>query len=117
MDKREFRVTYRQLGIILNRYGFRFGNAHDNRIEILQDVEERHGFLNLKRRTVSRRVTTIGFRDWGTEVSLKDLREVRRETELTAEKGYDTTVLTQGVEPMEILIAEYSGPLRRLAKK
>lgn len=117
VDKRDFKVTYRQLGAILIRYGFAFGGSHDNRIEVIEKVEERHGFLGIKRRTVDRRVTTIGFRDWGTEVSPKDVREIRRATGLIHEKGYDTAVLAQGLNPMETLIAEYSAPLRRLAKK
>ena len=117
VDRREFNVTYRQLGVILARYGFAFGNPHDNRIEVLQRVEERHGIFGMKRRTVNRKLTTVGFRNWGTEVSQRDIREVRRATGLTQEQGYDTAVLTQGVDPIEALIAAYSAPLRRLAWK
>lgn len=117
LDKRQFRVTYRQLESILGRFGYKLQQSHSNRLDVLKETEERHGFLHLKRRRVFQRISTIGFRDWGTEVSQSDLRELRKELKLTAEAGYDTTVLTQGVNPMEVLIAEYSGPLRRLARK
>ena len=90
---------------------------HDNRIDVVQHVEEKHGLFGTKKRLVERRVTTIGFKDWGTEVSAKDIREVRRATGLVHENGYDTTVLIQGLDPMETLIAEYAAPLRRLAHK
>lgn len=92
-DKREFKVTFRQLATILGQYKCGFGNIHDNRVEVLQQVEERHGLFGHKRRWVDRRITTIGFRDWGTEVS-RDVRGVRRATGLTHEAGFDTAVLT-----------------------
>jgi death-on-curing protein len=117
IDKREFRITYRQLAALLSRYGFRLADWAQNRVDVVQDVEERHGFFGTKKRTIARRVTTIGFRDWGTEVSLKDIREVRRATGLTTERGYDTAVLMQGLSPMEALISEYSAPLLRLSRK
>jgi len=116
IDKREFKVTYRQLAQILNRHGFQFGDSHDNRIDIVKEIQEKKLF-GLKRQTVLKRVATMGFRDWGTDVSMKDLRAVRLATGLIPEKGYDTTVLTQNLNPMETLIAEYAAPLRRLAKK
>ena len=89
IDRREFNVTYRQLGVIMGRHGFEFGTPHDNRIDVVQRVEERHGLFGVKRRIVERRVTTIGFRNWGTEMSQRDIREVRRATGLTHEKGYE----------------------------
>lgn len=116
-DKRQLRVTYRQLESMLARYGYRLEQSHGNRTDVVQDVEESYGLLVRKRRRVTRRITTIGFRDWGTEVSQKDLKDVRIKTELTAEKGYDSAVLMHDVNPMETLIAQYSGPLRRLARK
>jgi death-on-curing protein len=117
LDKRELKVTFSQLSTILNRHGFHFGSGHDNRIDVFKQVEERYGLFGTKRRVVDRRVTTIGFRDWGTEVSQKDIRDVRRATGLTHEAGFDSAVLLQGLNPMESLIAEYAIPLRRLARK
>jgi death-on-curing family protein len=117
LDKREFRVTYRQLSTILARHGFHLNNNHDNRVDVVKYVEERYGFLGLKTRSTPRRVATIGFKDWGTEVSARDIRIVRDATDLTQENGYDTAVLLQDLNPMETLIAEYAAPLRRLAKK
>lgn len=95
----------------------RLENAAANRVDVLQDVEQRYGLLGLKRRTIQERVASIGFRNWGQEVSGKDLREVRRATGLTVEQGYDSDVFFQGLDPLESLMAGYYGPLRRLARK
>lgn len=116
-NKREFFISYKQLERILTRFGFYFGTPKQNHIDIFQQRVERHGFLRLQKRAIEVRVATIGFRNWGEEVSQKDVRIVRRATGLTAENGYDSDVLFQGLDPMESLIAEYHEPLRRLAKR
>jgi death-on-curing protein len=116
-NKREYFISFKQLERVLSRFGYYFGTPHNNRIDVMQSTTERYGFLNLKKRAVERRVTTIGFRNMGEDVSQMDMREVRRATGLTAENGHDSDVLFGGLDPMESLIAEYYAPLRRLAKK
>ena len=115
IDTREPRITYRQLDSVLRRYGFELDNSASNRADVVKVSESRTFFGRV--RPERKRITSIGFRDWGTEVSMKDIREVRRATELTADRGFDTGVLMQGLSPMEVLIAEYSGPLLRLSRK
>lgn len=117
INKREFRITNRQLAVVLGRFGFRIEPIGSNRAHVLKSVEEKHGLFGKRTRMVPHRIATIGFRDWGTEASHNDLREARRATGLTMENGYDTDVLMQGLNPMEVLIAEYREPLRRLAKR
>jgi death-on-curing protein len=116
-NKREHFISYKQLERVLARFKYYFGVPNSNRIDVFHTVVERYGFLNLQRRSVERRVTRIGFRNMGEDVSQADMREVRRATGLTVENGYDSDVLFGGLDPMESLIAEYYEPLRRLAKK
>jgi death-on-curing family protein len=116
-NKREYYISFKQLERVLSRFGYYFGTPHNNRLDVLHTATERHGFLKLQKRSVERRLTTIGFRNMGEDVSQTDIRLVRRATGLTSENGYDSDVLFSGLDPMESLIAEYYAPLRRLAKK
>jgi len=116
-NKREFYISFKQLERSLGRFGFYFGTPHNNRLDILKKTKVRHGFLKLQRRVIDERITTIGFRNMGEDVSQTDIKLVRRAAGLTPENGYDSDVLFGGLDPMESLIAEYYEPLRRLAKK
>src|SRR6266566_3669363 len=114
-DTRYYVITYRQLDAILNRFGARLGIPHDNRVDVIQEVEEYRGILSLGKKRVQKRVTQIGFHDWGSEVPRGEIKHVREELGLIPAKNVDSQVFYQGVDPMEALIREYNGPLQRLA--
>jgi len=116
IDNRHYRITYRQLDAILRRYGFKLIVHGANSTDVILEHQSK-GFLGIGRRTIERRVSQIGFRNWGEDVSMRDLRKVREDTGLTAEKGYDSQVFFQRSDPMISLIAQYQNPSRRLAKK
>jgi death-on-curing protein len=117
LDPTQLQVSFRQLSQILSRHGFSLANPRDNRIDVVRQVERRSGIFGLRRTLVIERVTSIGFRDWGTHVSPRDLRTTRQATGLTYERGFDAHALTKGLDPMETLLAAYVDPLRRLARK
>lgn len=117
VDKREYHVSYRQLDAILRRYGFRFAEPHDNKIYVCREKYRDAGFLRRRKELTLERITQIGFKDWGTEVSGRDLRHVREETRLSVRFGVDSQVFFQGVDPIESLIAQYAELLKRLSRK
>jgi prophage maintenance system killer protein len=117
IDRRHYLITYRELDRILHEHGCWLENPNNNRIEILRKVTQRYGLLGLKKREVAERVTIIGFPGWSTEVSRKDIQEVRRAAGLTLEDGVDSSAFFKGADSMSALIAVYRGPLRRLANK
>ena len=115
-DNRYYVITYRELDEILRRFGARLGEPHNCRIDVITDVREYRGIISLGRKKVAKRVTQIGFHDWGSEVPRGEVRQVREALGLTpAKKNIDSQVFYQGVDPMESLIREYQGPLQRLA--
>ena len=117
IDKREYSLTYRQLEAVLKRHGYELEIPTANRIDIIQVRTVRGGLFGNKLKTLRTRILQIGFRDWGTEVPAVGIREIRRATGLTHENGCDSQVFFHGLDPMESLIAKYSAPLRRLARR
>ena len=117
IDKRFYVVTYRQLNTILGRYGCELANPQGNHIDIVctskrrkylgfgPEIEEQH------------RVGQIGFPSWKTQVGKGAIKTVRQVTGLTHEKGVDSKSFFHGYEPLDALVDEYRGPLRRLADK
>jgi death-on-curing family protein len=115
VDKREYHVSYRQLDILLRRHGFSLGDPHDNKIHVYREVAVR-SFL--KRTKIEKRsVAQIGFKDWGTEVSGRDIKFVRSHTKLTDQFGVDSHSFFQGVDPIESLITQYRDLLKRLSRR
>ena len=114
VDKRHYVVTYRQLDRLLRRFGAYLGNPHDNTLDVMQERVETRFFI---RRTLEQRVLQIGFHDWGAEVSRAEVDRVRKALRLTHERGIDSKVFFQGIDPLESLITEYRAPLERLAYK
>jgi death-on-curing family protein len=116
-DTRYYVITYRQLDTILRRFHARLDNPHGNRIDVIQTVEEYRGIVAFRKKLVEKRVTQIGFHDWGAEVARGDIKHVREELGLTPANNVDSQVFYQGVDAMESLIREYNGPLQRLARR
>jgi len=117
IDNRYYLITYAQLNAILNRFGAWLDNPHDNRIDVLHVVKEHRGILSLREKEVTKRVTRIGFHDWGSEVSRSDIHAVREALRLTHEHGIDSKVFYEGIDPLASLLLEYAAPLQRLARK
>jgi death-on-curing protein len=116
VDKREYRVSYRQLDALLRRHGYTLDDPHDNKI-YLYKVIKRPRTLFRSERIERVPIAQLGFRDWGTEVSWKDLKYVRSQAQLTDKEGIDSRAFFQGLDPIESLIAQYSDLLKRLSRK
>jgi death-on-curing family protein len=113
-DSRHYVITYRLLDQILRRFGARLDNQTANTIDVLFDRTRSVFFV---KRQVTHRAVQIRFHGWGSEVNREDIKRLRTALKLTGAYGIDSQVFFQGVEPLEALIAQYRGPLERLAFK
>lgn len=117
LDRRYYRITYKELDLRLKEFGFCLNNPHKNFIDVCR-IDVGHGLLGLgKQRTKLLKVAQIGFPGWKNQVGQGAIATVRRETGLVPEKGIDSTTFYRGTDPLYSLIAEYSGPLERLAHR
>lgn len=115
VDNNSHTITYRELDACLRNHGFCLDNPHKNFIDVCR-IEENRGFLGLgKVRSKLVRVAQIGFPGWKRQVGKGAIYTVRKETNLSPEKGVDSRSFFHGTDPLNSLIAEYSGPLERLA--
>lgn len=119
LDKQQYLLTYRQLDGVLRRFGYELGNPSGNYIDVLRIVEEpiRRLFVSVGTRAVRKRVAQIGFPGWKSQVGKAAMAAVRKATGLTHEKGFDSQVFFQDVDPLESLIPAYHGSLQRLADR
>jgi death-on-curing family protein len=117
IDKYNYNVTYRELQVILGRYGFSLINPHGNYIDVVR-TEKKGTFLGLfGTREVQTRVAQIGFPRWTAQVGKGALKTVREATGLTEKKGVDSASFFRGLDPMQTLITTYHEPLMRLAER
>jgi death-on-curing protein len=117
MEKLDYKVTYRQLDIILRRYQFRLVNPDRNQIEVVRVVEEPVGFFGRKTITTEKRITSIGFPGWNRQVNVNAIKNLRKLTGLTIENGYDSESFFHDADSLPVLINEFQGLLKRLADK
>jgi death-on-curing protein len=115
-DKRQYQVTFNELKRILSRFSIILDNPKGNYIDVLK-VDEKSSFFGLRKRIVETKLATIGFPGWTRKVYHKDIDILRKSAGLTPEKGYDSKVFFHGLDPLKVIVHDYSGPLRRLAKK
>ncbi len=117
LDKRYYTITYAELDSRLRGFGYCLSNPHKNLIDICR-IEKSRGFLGFGKET-TRFVTVaqIGFPSWKRQVGKGAIATVRRKTGLTPEKGVDSESFYRGTDPLYSLIAEYAGPLERLAHR
>jgi death-on-curing protein len=115
MDKRHYRITYNDLSRIMAPYGVTLENPSGNHIDVIKRETRKGLFGGTK--TVEKRVCRIGFPGWTKQVREKDIKTIRKETDLTHDKGVDSQTFFKGVDSLGALIAEYEPALRRLAER
>lgn len=115
LDKRNYTITFKELDYKLREFSHCLSNPRKNFIDVCR-VEKSRGFLGLgKERTKLIKVVQIGFPGWKRQVGKRAMSCVRKETKLIPEKGVDSASFYRGTDPLHTLIAEYAGPLERLA--
>lgn len=116
INKRYYSITYAEFNTKLNKFNVRLGNPAGNYINVYQ-IKNSRLFKIGPQSQKEVKVLQIGFPGWKKQVNPKALKNVLKETHLTAEFGVDSDVFFKGEEPMYALINEYRGPLLRLKDK
>ncbi|TBF97419.1 type II toxin-antitoxin system death-on-curing family toxin [Rhizobium leguminosarum] len=117
IDKVQYAITFRELKLILNRFGFDLKDPSGNHINVVK-TEVRKTLLGFgPLREFETRVCQIGFPRWGAEVGKAALKTVREATALRAKDGVDSAAFFKGVDPMQSLIVTYNTPLLSLANR
>ena len=116
VDNKRRSVTYRELEVILKRYGFYLENPYNNHIELIRYDKPKRGIFGLGSKSDVRvRIGTVGFPAWSKEVGMSTMKHVRDLAGLSAKDGVDAAAFFDGVDPMQSLIVSYNEPLMRLA--
>ncbi len=109
-------ITYRHLRQALARFGFEMENTDGNAIDIVRREIQPPTLFRRRPSVKTTRIGTIGYRNEGTEVSLKDLKKVRQVCKLTEEHGVDTDAFYSDAAVVDAFINRYRAVLRRLAR-
>lgn len=112
IEKHSVSPTFQELKTALKKHGFEMENAGGNYINV---VREEPKYFGLSKKRVS--VCQVGFPGWKKQVSQNALKTIRKSTGLTQENGYDWRAIVGKVEPLNALISQYEGPLKRLRNK
>lgn len=114
-DRQFYSITYQEVDRRLQDFGYRLKNPHKNFIDIVRVEERRKLFGFGGKEQVDVKVAQVGFPGWKCQVNQGAITTIRKATKLTAEDGFDSKAFYQGADPVQSIIAEYSGPLERLA--
>ena len=117
IDKEEYIITYKQLDIILRRYSYALSNPDRNQIDLVKLTYEKVGFFSEKTKLVEKRISSIGFPGWKTQVSSSTMKQVRKLTNLSVDNGYDSEAFFHEADSLPSLISQFQSLLLRLADK
>ena len=112
-----FTLSYRHLGGLLKTHGAWLDNAGDGSIDVMRETQQtRRRFLVFKEsHPDAERVLELPFSDWDAEVSLAQVKQLRKLLALMPADGISDEQFFEGVDPMEILVSRYRNLLGRLA--
>lgn len=116
-DSQYYTITYRELDKRLEDFGYRLMHPSGNYIDVVRVQQRRRLFGFGEKEQVNVKICQVGFPGWKAQVGQGAIATIRREAKLTAEYGFDSKTFYLGVDPVHSLIAEYSGPLERLAHR
>jgi death-on-curing protein len=114
-DSRYYTITYKELDSRLRDFSHCLSNPHNNYIDICRiDYGREFPFFGKQKEKLVK-IAQIGFPSWKSQVGKGAIATVRRAAKLTAEHGVDSAMFYRGADPLKALIAQYEGPLQRLA--
>jgi death-on-curing family protein len=116
VDNKKRSITFRELDVILKRYGFHLEEPGDNHIDVVRYEMRRRGLFGLGGTYEERiRINRIGFPGWSKQVHRSTLNHVRDMTGLSAKHGVDSSAFFDGLDTMQSLVTSYNEQLMRLA--
>lgn len=116
-NKRYRRLTFRDFGTVLSKYGFSFEGPDGNKINITTRETTKVGLFRKREETKTKTVIQIGCPKMTAQINPKAQKEVLKACGLTADNGFDSDVIFGKADPLDSLIAEFQEPLRRLKDK
>ncbi|ATS75511.2 MULTISPECIES: type II toxin-antitoxin system death-on-curing family toxin [Xanthomonas] len=114
-DSRYYTITYHELDRKLRDFNHCLSSPNKNYIDICRIDHVREFGIFGKRKEKLVKIAQIGFPGWKSQVGKGAISTVRRVTKLSPEYGVDSAMFYRGSDPMNTLIAQYEGPLQRLA--
>lgn len=114
-DSRFYTLTYNELDRRLREFRHCLSNPRNNYIDIcrIDNIREFGIFGKKQEKLVT--VAQVGFPSWKSQVGKGAISTIRKAARLTPEYGVDSATFYRGADPLHALIAQYEGPLRRLA--
>lgn len=109
-------LTFRQLRQILAPFDIFLETSHSNTIDVIRTENVPAGLFRRQPKVVARRLGSIGYRDEGTEVSFRDLKNLRKMCKLTEQDGVDSDAFYEKADVVDTFVNRYRTVLRRLAK-
>ena len=114
-DSRYYAITYQELDRRLRDFECCLSNPHKNYIDICRVEHYREYGIIGRRKERLVTLAQIGFPGWKSQVGKGAIATVRRAAKLTPDYGIDSAMFYRGADPLNALIAQYEGPLKRLA--
>jgi death-on-curing family protein len=112
----EQQITYRQLGPLMARHGFKVEKSKSNYAGIYKAVKKRK--IPFAKKTVEwQRVAKIGYPSDGRLVGMNEIKYIRKECGLDEPNGCDTEAFYEGADKIEPFINSYRKVLTRLSKE
>ncbi len=110
-------LSFRHLEGMLKPHGAWLDNARDGGIDVMREtLQTRRRFLVFRDSQPDvERVQELPFSGWDAEVSLAQVKQIRKLLELTPENGVSDEQFFTAVDPMELLAYRYRNLLKRLA--
>ena len=91
-------------------------HPHSNTVDVMRLEDVPPKLFRRKPQPIKKRLGSIGYRDDGTEVSLKDLKSVRTMCALREHDGVDSAAFYDADAIIDSFVNKYRTVLRRLAK-
>ena len=119
VDRSSHVLTFKDLQRILNsKFSAGLENPSGNHIDVMSYRPRGHlSRIWSGEKVKAVRVVRIGFPGWKNQVSPQDIKLVRTALELTPQKGVDSAAFYGSAAPLNVLIDQYQGPLKRLADR
>jgi len=109
-------ITFRELKRILHSHDYALENPHDNSIDIVRYEEVRVGLLfRRKVTTVRKRIGDMCWPGENQQVSIKEVKRVRKMCQLCEEDGVDSDSFYGSAVVIDAFVNRYRRILKRLA--
>lgn len=118
VDRTSHTITYKDLQRILAKFSAGLESPSGNYIDVVRYDSPNYlsrVFGRKERKVV--RVTRVGFPGWKNQVFSDNIKLVRDALDLTVKHGVDSATFFGNADPLNMLIVDYAGPLRRLADR